>query len=407
MFKFKRGFSAVVATALLLVIAVVALVSFQGWLSTYSSSVYVDIEQRDEHVSNLNIENIISGNTLYIKNPKESSVEILNVKADGRDCFVSGNYSETINTIFLGNCTRIGENELTIVTNEGIISKSIYVKDEYNNPCPKGYVLVPGNSDLGTSNFCVMKYEAREDASGNPVSKPSDTPWVEISQIDARAKCKDLGENYHLITDRQWVTIARNIENNPSNWNSSVVGEGFVYVGHSDNYPSSILPVTNTSDFYDGTLDSGDGTCDGRRNNWGTEVPYACSGQKRVLELSNGELIWDISGNVFEWTNDSLVEPHSGLDLVVDSASWDFDWSALRGGDYVHLGPSNLDYDYLNGMGKLGPDDNGADPSGTVHALLRGGSRWGGYYVGIFTLTLFDAPEREGPLFGFRCVYEP
>lgn len=36
--------------------------------------------------------------------------------------------------------------------------------------CPDGYIFVYGNTTLGTNDFCVMKYEAKNDGSGNAVS---------------------------------------------------------------------------------------------------------------------------------------------------------------------------------------------------------------------------------------------
>src|SRR5665647_1062811 len=50
--------------------------------------------------------------------------------------------------------------------------------------CPTGFIVVPGSSTYGTSDFCVMKYEAKN-VSGVATSRASGTPWVSISQTNA------------------------------------------------------------------------------------------------------------------------------------------------------------------------------------------------------------------------------
>src|SRR5690606_37026488 len=54
-------------------------------------------------------------------------------------------------------------------------------------PCPSGFIVVPGSSLFGTDAFCVMKYEAKNAGSNVPVSPASGTPWVSIPQPSAIA----------------------------------------------------------------------------------------------------------------------------------------------------------------------------------------------------------------------------
>ena len=49
---------------------------------------------------------------------------------------------------------------------------------------PSGYIRVPGNSRFGTTDFFVMKYQAKDDGSGNAISAAAGSPWVSISQRD-------------------------------------------------------------------------------------------------------------------------------------------------------------------------------------------------------------------------------
>ncbi|PIZ61807.1 hypothetical protein COY17_03550, partial [Candidatus Saccharibacteria bacterium CG_4_10_14_0_2_um_filter_52_9] len=66
----------------------------------------------------------------------------------------------------------------------------------YTRSCPTGYVPVPGNPKFGTSDFCVMKYNASNDGSGNAVSTGA-VPYVNISQRTAQDK--SLAAGGHLL----------------------------------------------------------------------------------------------------------------------------------------------------------------------------------------------------------------
>jgi hypothetical protein len=77
-----------------------------------------------------------------------------------------------------------------------------------------------------------MKYEAKDDGSGNAVSQANTTPWVSINQVDAWDECDSLNTEdtrtnidndtnndgtYALISNPEWMTIARNVENVDTN----------------------------------------------------------------------------------------------------------------------------------------------------------------------------------------------
>lgn len=55
-------------------------------------------------------------------------------------------------------------------------------------------------------------------------SRSSWTPWVSITQPQAITECNSLWAWYHLITNNEWMTIARNIEANSQNWANWTVG---------------------------------------------------------------------------------------------------------------------------------------------------------------------------------------
>ncbi|QNO38655.1 hypothetical protein H4J02_06600 [Protaetiibacter sp. SSC-01] len=114
--------------------------------------------------------------------------------------------------------------------------------------CPVGYVFVYGNSTLGTSEFCVMKYEAKNDGSGNAVSTAAGTPWVSISQTNAIAVAAAACSGCHLLTEAEWMTLAADVLSVKHNWSGGAVGSGHIYQGHVNNNPASSLAAsTNDS----------------------------------------------------------------------------------------------------------------------------------------------------------------
>src|SRR3989339_2207521 len=80
----KKCITPVVATALLLVVAVVAVVGFQTFFNTYSSGLFSKVETESSgSVGNTQIDTISSG-MLYFKSGFEN-IEIQSVKVNGND----------------------------------------------------------------------------------------------------------------------------------------------------------------------------------------------------------------------------------------------------------------------------------------------------------------------------------
>ncbi|MBS1983243.1 MAG: hypothetical protein JST16_03645, partial [Bdellovibrionales bacterium] len=100
--------------------------------------------------------------------------------------------------------------------------------------CPTGYIAVPGDTAFGTTDFCVMKYEAKSGAKGVESRAAGDPLRYTISQDTARSACRNLGPAYALINNAEWNTIAANIINQNGNWSSGTRGTGTVNRGHSD-----------------------------------------------------------------------------------------------------------------------------------------------------------------------------
>ncbi|MCK5630733.1 MAG: SUMF1/EgtB/PvdO family nonheme iron enzyme, partial [Nanoarchaeota archaeon] len=258
--------------------------------------------------------------------------------------------------------------------------------------CPENWILVPGNAAFNTSDFCVMKYEAKNDGSNNPISQADSAPWVSITQTDAIAECASLGTGYNLMTNAEWMTIARNIEQQTANWADGVIGStvasgGGLYRGN--------VGITDSASY------------DGLNPEYGTG-----RNSKAELALSNGATIWDLSGNVWEWTNDTIA--CAGEECTIDEmpygiipASGWIEFTAINtygSLSYDEIRPSNSNWNAGYGVGRLYTDYDAAYPSGNIHAFRRGGDWHHGAHVGVFTLFLYNAPSGSYTSVGFRCI---
>lgn len=251
--------------------------------------------------------------------------------------------------------------------------------------CPTGFIAVPGNINYRTNDFCVMKYEAK-DLNGVANSNAKSDPWVGVSQVVAVDLAKNSCNGCHLITENEWLTIAQNVISVSDNWSGGETGKGFIYSGHNDNSPAIALAVYN-NDGYNGTENSKD------------------SSQKRTLRLTNGEIIWDMSGNVAEWTDGQTTggQPGTGSETAY---SWK-EWNLIDFSGYLPVSPfpgfnNNAagGWDAKQGIGQVYSNANEA----TLKGFIRGGSYQQGPSAGIFSLNMGNVPMYSSPFVGFRVA---
>jgi len=263
--------------------------------------------------------------------------------------------------------------------------------------CSTGFVVVPGNTTFGTSDFCVMKYEARN-VSGVATSQPTGAPWANISQTSAVTAANAACSGCHLLSDAEWMTIAANVLSVPSNWSGGSVGSGYIYQGHVNVNPTNALSAT--ADDNDGLYGITGGTGGAGLNN------------RRTLTLSNGEVIWDLSGNVSEWTSDTIAggqQPGVTGNTTVAYRQWNnstLEWNGLPVTSRAITLASQPGLSSINswtstqGIGQL--------VSGSGDMTLRGfirGANWNNSsYAGIIALGLYMAPSDVSIYNGFRVA---
>lgn len=260
--------------------------------------------------------------------------------------------------------------------------------------CPLNFIIVPGSPAYGTSDFCVMKYEARQvGATNTPISQATGLPWVSISQTNAIAYSPNVVgcTGCHLMSEAEWMTLAQNVLSVPSNWSGGVVGSGYIYSGHNDNAPANaIAATTDDTDSYNGT---------------GNVAP---SNQRRTLTLTNGEIIWDLAGNVYEWTTATIganAQPGLTGEVAYAWKEWN-NGSLLMNGLPALSQPSSVgiagagSWSSAQGIGQLY-----SNYGETVVRAFRHSGFWNnGNIAGIFYLNLVGSASTTDVAGGFRVA---
>jgi len=292
----------------------------------------------------------------------------------------------------------------------------------------KGFVYIPYDTLTGEPGFFVSKYEMKIKgvADGNIAynsayvaeSRADGTPWVNISQIESITECTALQDSFRahpglknctaqLITNSQRMSIARNIENVKANWSTGTIGSGYIYSGHNDGTPGNSLAAS--IDDNDGYLGTG----------------QSSGNQRRTLFLSNGQVIWDFSGNVIQWCS-TTIQGQNQPDGFNDNGSENndgFNWfgynQADSDGEYINstdLGNTTLtrndlfmrgNYNSSNGVGRIYTNSNRASTSTSTYGFLFGGLWNHGPYAGPLALSLSLSHWGRNSSIGFRCAVVP
>lgn len=194
---------------------------------------------------------------------------------------------------------------------------------------------------------------------------------MSITQADAIARSQESCDGCKLITEAEWMTIAMDVVNNPANWSGGAVGNGTINRGNSNS--SATMSGSNE----------------------------LAGVNKRTHTLSNGEVIWDLAGNAYEWTQGTITGGQPG---VSGQSSWawrdytatNFNWNSLppnsRPAGVLHAGST--------GVGRV--TSNVGDS--ITRPFARGGSWSNDIGAGVWSLYLYTAPNYTNEYFGFRVT---
>jgi len=306
--------------------------------------------------------------------------------------------------------------------------------------CPTGFIPVPWNTEFMQPWFCVAKYEMALEkdlgaweldsfwntwkwsltsvgtwttwSDGSIVSASWKYPIAKITQIQAIAACKNMGWTSHLITNNEWMTIARNIESNPVNWSWWIVWENNISNGVSNSdigcngTAKTFYPIL-THDFPAKTWPWWNIECD----------------KKRQLAVSNGEVIRDFAWNVREhvnkantidWTNFNfgklkfddnsthwqVINPSTSNECYLwHNTGWNA--SSIPNNIRSKYWPSKSTYTNSNGIWYI----HGwyTDTTKSHNVFLRGGDA-NLVYAWLYTLHLAVTTSDVGNNTGFRCA---
>lgn len=212
---------------------------------------------------------------------------------------------------------------------------------------PSGLIVAP---------FRVGRYLASKGADGKAVVTADGAPWVNINYHDAMQAINDAG--FLPFTETQALALAWNASQQDINWTGGKVGEGKMYQG---------LHKWNLDSAQAGTYES--------------EDPE----ERRWLQLSNGERIYDLAGNAYSWIYDNIQGDAAGL-----TTTFKADSPSLTTAPY----PSRE-----KGMGWRPTGE--CDWSG--YALVRGGCWRSESLAGVFRLG-YGWPDGASGNVGFRCT---
>ena len=282
------------------------------------------------------------------------------------------------------------------VTANNQISNSALVTFDYI--CPSGYISISGDASLGVSGFCVMEFEAKNVASV-PTSQALLSPWNNMTMPEAKSSCEALGSKYALISNPEWMTIARGIETNALNWSGGSVNTGLLNSGHSDSItPNDFLTVTNIADPYNGT------------GNSSLDLPGFGWEQKRTHTVLNGNIIWDFAGNVNEWIDWTITPTNKaykasdGAPLVTPIEFLSLD-TFITSTSEMFLNSWQATNPLLTSTARIGCYTAGSNLSG---GYARRGGMWSSQTnAGIYALDLSSTMTSAYNDTGFRCVYRP
>lgn len=201
-----------------------------------------------------------------------------------------------------------------------------------------------------------------------------------------------MGITYRLPTNAEWNATALEIYNRNDNWTGGAKLSGKLYTGYySWGEPLAIL---NTANPYDST-----------GNTSGV--------QRRTFVLASGQVIWDFSGNVWEWVSDTIYGNSCSPDLSsfygrVYGNNWDVKPGSKAMLDFTGMTSVPASNVYLGNL--FGGSSGKVIRGGAACITTPGVTGIFAANIGDITANEVQAPSSWGISInnvGFRCVATP
>jgi prepilin-type N-terminal cleavage/methylation domain-containing protein len=401
--KVSKGFTIVELGVVIVVIGILATITTLGYTSWQqsinSTQVKSDLSGVAAAMENARTFGDIYPSAIPANFTASDGVDLAIFSSDASTFCVDGYYTtDPTNTYYIDQDTiRLGAQEGTCFTRPGCWLP--------------GFISVPGSSTYGTSDFCIMKYEAK-DVSGEAVSEASGYSWTNLTHQEAAAAAAAVCDTCHLVTIAEWLTIAKNILQVPTNWSGGAVGSGYVYYGHNTWWDYSWNPEPNGWGAKPASSDDNDGYY----------LMNATSGKrKRTLKLNNDEIIWDFSGNAWEMADILLQGPAGTQPGVIGSGGGWREWpnvsyigTVIPGVFPASTGIAGASSwtQAANGIGKINSDadyDSGSHTGMYLKSVHLGCGWYDPYltvdYCGLMAVDMSkDGGNRDADV-GFRVAY--
>lgn len=267
-----------------------------------------------------------------------------------------------------------------------------------DNPDPKCVTRegVYKNNIPGCS--CEGNYHIVSTATGAPITF---IPEISTNGPSAKNYCATIGA--HLLTNPEWMTIAKNVAQVSSNWcdrngancgnKPGTVGK-ILANGHNDSRPYMALPAGSDDEPCFGTTTDSSNECGG------------ATSQKRTLTLDNGGVIWDLAGNVWQWIDVTIARKDEPRSILAGLRGIKWVWAEFQtvptSSDYSPTDPS---WSSVQGVGRIYHYNSLGDTDSTLYTYIRGGNWRHGYDSGAFTIHMQPVPDKTGiDDVGFRCA---
>lgn len=323
--------------------------------------------------------------TLVFQNCSPSSLNSLDI-VNQKSTDLNSVY-DPAGTEEISDTSEVTDNEQVPANPKEVAEEPAYDYRDFS--CPAGFIKVPPLGPYAYRGFCVAKFEMKSDRGAK--SQAQGSPWVYVSRTQAISACRSLGERYDLISNSQWQAVARNVASVASNWGTAEGGpnSSSAYSGELSRgvhfKPSQHYGESASENDSEGCVNTGK-IC--------SETQW--SAYRRTHLLSNGEVVWDMAGNVFEWVKDD-IEPGQKDSWIARILNTDIHSKNFGAAEVCNSPSAESACGYGNGWLAGARQGLGA----------RRGGYWFGIYAGIFTTSLGINPEYSHMGTGFRCSYLP